>query len=112
MNRYQCIKNYYVFGDRCFTAGSLYNFHNIENTDLIGCVDNLGITRVVDEELRDHFQELQDIGIIDDPYIDHDSREYDFFLQNHKGCSRWFTWSIVIVATILAFLYWALFWRS
>jgi len=112
MNRYQCIKNYYVFGDLCFTAGNLYNFHNIENTDLIGCVDNLGITRVVDEELRDHFQELEDIGLVDDPYIDHDSREYDFFLQNHKGCSPLGAAIAVTVATISAFLYWALIWRS
>ncbi len=46
------------------------------------------------------------------PLEDHDTVEYSMFLQNHRGCSRWFTWSIVIAATLLAVLYWALIWRS
>lgn len=95
MKRYQCIKHYYIIDDLCYTAGNLYNFHNIDNTDLIGCVDNLGITRIVDEELREHFQELLDLNV-DEP----DKERDQYVMQESRGCSGMF-WAFIITAVVI-----------
>jgi hypothetical protein len=63
MKRYQCIKNYYVGPHPAFSAGSVYPFFTIENTDLLGVVDNFGTTHIVDEELGTIFHELIDLNV-------------------------------------------------
>lgn len=95
MKRYQCIKTYRFGEDVPFTAGKLYNFVNVQNTDILEVVDNNGEAWTVDEYLAGHFQELLDLNVDE---IEQEREQY--VMQESRGCSGMF-WALVITAVII-----------